>query len=529
VRDLLEDHHQCMVVELLHAGDPTIAGSTPGTSDNLAQRNLLIVQTANPGSEITRTVQHAFNIDLTRSLKRPRRDPVPIIDPIHIDHDSDPDPHPHHEAHGDEGHDHADHDHDDHDDGHHDDHDHEHDRGDHVLGNCCEECTVLPARPAKFGHHGGHDLHRGLAHLEESWAAQSPGLLKKFAQRLRDKVETERCWTFDADQWKPTTGLDELVFFWNNLPAASEVELFLPAANVEEIFNFRSLRHAPRTVKIVDSQTLRLFPTGTTFLPLARFWGDNLAGLLKVKLPPGIKKGQRFIVDVLQMRADEARTLGGFQLNIQVEKALGIWEAEQRTLELFHKRLSLKPTTDRWLPIVARQVAFTRERARGLVDLANDEHPEQDPIVWKDPTETQNGRKVRIVLEKIRIDDDREPFFKGKGEFRFHAKAWTPDNGRILKETMLPEEGHFHLSDRPGSNEVKLNVVLFDDWVESKLAIQIGGVELDTFDPDDRLTSFKHVFRGDPADWFGHYAPTGEAVDPQDVGGWKLWFRVEPA
>ena len=81
IRDLLEDHHQCMVVELVHAGDPTVAGATPGTSDNLAQRNLLIVQTANPGSEVTRTVQHAFNIDLTRSLKRHKHDPEPIVDP----------------------------------------------------------------------------------------------------------------------------------------------------------------------------------------------------------------------------------------------------------------------------------------------------------------------------------------------------------------------------------------------------------------------------------------------------------------
>ena len=229
------------------------------------------------------------------------------------------------------------------------------------------------------------------------------------------------------------------------------------------------------------------------------------------------------------MRADEARTLGGFQLNIQVEKADELWEAEQRTLELFHKRMSAKPRTDRWWPIVERQVQFTRARAKELVELANEENPGRPPIVWKDPTEAQKGRKVRVVLEKIRIDDDREPFFKGKGEFRLHTKAWTPDNGGLLKETTLPEEGHFHLGDRPGSNEVKLDAVLFEDWVESKLAIQVGGVELDTFDPDDRLASFKQVFRGDPANWFGHYAPTGEAVDPQDVEGWKLWFRVEPA
>ena len=505
VRDLLEDHHQCMVVELLHAGDPTVAGSTPGTSDNLAQRNLLIVQTANPGSEITRTVQHAFNIDLTRSLKRLKRDPEIIVDPIHLDHSAVDPTHAHQSA-----------------------RDNDHSHGGHSLHNCCEEIRVAPARPPQGVRHDHGDLHRELAHLEESWLAQSPGLLAKFKQRLRHNIESEQRWTFDLEHWKPTTGLDELAFFWNNLPVESEVELFLPAANVEEIFNFRSLRHAPRTVKIVDSQTLRLLPKGTTFLPLARFWGDNLAGLLKVKLPAGIKKGQRFKIDVLQMRADEARTLGGFQLNIQVEKAIEIWEAEGRTLELFHKRLSIKPDADRWRPIVARQVEFTRARAAGLVELANEENPGQDPIVWIDPTEAQNGKKLRVVLEKIQIDDDCEPFFKGQGEFRFYAKVWTPDNGGILTERALPENGYFKLSDLSGSNEMVLNAVVFDNWVESKLAIQVGGVELDTFDPDDRLIPFKRVFSGDPIEWHGHYAPTGEAVDPQDPGGWKLWFRIEP-
>jgi len=506
IRDLLEDHHQCMVVELFHAGDPTVAGSTPGTSDNLAQRNLLIVQTANPGSEMTRTVQHAFNIDLTRSLHRPKRDPVVVVDPIHLDHSHV------HPAHRDEpptenG------------DTHHD----------LVLNNCCQEIRVAPARPAEGGKHDHHGLRAELAHLEEGWLAQSPGLLKKFVGRVKDRFETDERWTFDTEQWKPTTGLDELVFFWNKLPKDSEVELFLPGANVEEIFNFRNLRQAPGTVKIVDAQTLRLFPTGTTFLPIARFWGDNLAGLLRVKLPAGIRKGQRFEVDVVQMRADEARTLGGFQLNIQVEKAIDIWEAEQRTLELFHKRLSLKSKTDRWRPVVERQVEFTRARAKALVELANDENPGQDPIPWKDPTEVQNGRRLRVVLEKIQISDDREPFFKGKGEFRFFAKVWTPDNGGILSEHVLPEKHYFKLGDLPGKNEVELNRVLFDNWAASELAIRIGGVELDTFDPDDRLPSFTRVFSGDPVTWYGSYAPTTGAVDPQDLGGWKLWYRIEPA
>jgi hypothetical protein len=529
IRDLLEDHHQCMVVELVHAGDPTVAGSTPGTSDNLAQRNLLIVQTANPGSEITRTVQHAFNIDLTRSVRRPHRDPVTIIDAIHTHRHADTGmtmERPHDEGHApapthghDDGH------------GHDDDHGHDDGHGDDIcLVNCCDEIRVMAARPAQGQgqHTGHHDLATQSAHLEQGWLAQSPKLLAKFIARLRDRFETTERWTFDPDRWKPTTGLDELAVFWNDLPTDSEVELFLPAANVEEVFNFRSLRHAPGTVKVVDSHTLRLLPLGTTFLPIAPFWGDNLAGLLSVKLPAGIKKGQRFRVDVVQMRADEARSLGGFQLNIQVEKAADIWQAELRTLELFHRRLSIKHPTDRWLPIVARQIEFTRSRARGLIELANDEQPGEDPIEWVDPTEHQSGRHVRVVVETIRITDDREPFFKGMGEFRFAATVWTPDNGDILTPTVLPAQGVFRLSDRPGSNEVAVNAVVFDDWVESKLAVEVAGIELDTFDPDDQLAPFKRVFTGDPAQWFGTYAPTGDAVDVQDLGGWQLWLRIEP-
>jgi hypothetical protein len=107
--------------------------------------------------------------------------------------------------------------------------------------------------------------------------------------------------------------------------------------------------------------------------------------------------------------------------------------------------------------------------------------------------------------------------------------VWTPDNGGILKETVLPRTGHLTLGDPPGSNEVPLEAVLFEDWVETRLAIQIGGVELDTFDHNDRLTSFKASFRGDPTQWFGDYAPTGGAVDHLDLDGWKLWFRIDPA
>lgn len=177
---------------------------------------------------------------------------------------------------------------------------------------------------------------------------------------------------------------------------------------------------------------------------------------------------------------------------------------------------------------MARQVDFTRRRAEALVELANEENPGRDPVEWVDPTENQRGRHVRMVLEGVRVTDDREPFFKHDGEFRFYARAWTPDNGEQFVEEVFPRHGVFRLGDLPGGNRAELDAVLFDGWVEGELALEVGGVELDTFDPDDRLSTFKRVFTGDPSGWMGRYGPTGGRIDPQDPGGWQLWFRIEP-
>ena len=510
IRDLLVDHHQCMIVELVETGDPTVPGATPGTSDNLAQRNLLVVRTANPGDEITRTVQHAFNIDLTRNRAHWKHD----HNDGHHDHDQPIDTgHPH-----------------DVQPAHHADHPHETDGSltEFLEGNCCEEIEVRPAQPASVG--GGHGANgHSRNHLESGWFAQFPEQLKKIRERNHLEAEKQRRWTFDAVEWKPSTGLDELAIFWNNLPKDSKVTLFLPGANVEEIFNFRNLRHAPGTVQIVDSNTLRLFPEGTTYLPIPAFWGENMAGMFRVKLPPGIKKGQRFRVDVLQMRADEARTLGGFQLNIQVEKAHDLWEAENRTLELFHKRLSLTPNHDRWQPIVARQVEFTRARAKAMADLNNAENPTEPPVQWTDPTVNQRGQKVRVILEKIQVTDDREPWFKGKGEFRFYAKVSTADNGGQEQSKKFPLKKYYKLSDKAGQNEIVLNEPLFEGYVEHNLFVQIGGVELDTFDPDDKLCVYKRKFEGKPRDWIASYDPESSQPSVEDVGGWKVWYRIEYA
>jgi hypothetical protein len=62
IQQLIRGRHQCLVVEINVPGEPIAAGSTPQSSDKLAQRNLVIVDSDNPGSLATHTVQHSFEI-----------------------------------------------------------------------------------------------------------------------------------------------------------------------------------------------------------------------------------------------------------------------------------------------------------------------------------------------------------------------------------------------------------------------------------------------------------------------------------
>jgi hypothetical protein len=169
IRDLLISHHQCMVVEVWYPPDPTVNGATPGTSDNLSQRNLLILRMANPGSEITRAIQHSFDVNLTRLQRRRQPNHQHILDYA---------------------------------------------RGNQGKNDEPERWLPRPARPAIFSEHG-HGHGRGIEHLRSSWLAQAPDILEDLINRSKAETHEAARWQIDLEQWKPTDGLDELVFFWN--------------------------------------------------------------------------------------------------------------------------------------------------------------------------------------------------------------------------------------------------------------------------------------------------------------------------
>jgi hypothetical protein len=137
------------------------------------------------------------------------------------------------------------------------------------------------------------------------------------------------------------------------------------------------------------------------------------------------------------------------------------------------------------------------------------------------------GKRVKVILDKIRIQNDHEPWFKGKGEMIFTAMV-VPDGDESRKQVMrLPAQGEYKVSDKPGENELQLGITIFDGLVKNRaLSIIISGKESDLFDPDDELKRYHRLFAGDPDSWYGQYSPSDEYLDKEDVGDWALWYRI---
>jgi hypothetical protein len=62
IQKLMRGLHQCLVAEIHYDLDQVVAGATPGSSDNLAQRNILFDDSDNPGGFASHLVHHTFEL-----------------------------------------------------------------------------------------------------------------------------------------------------------------------------------------------------------------------------------------------------------------------------------------------------------------------------------------------------------------------------------------------------------------------------------------------------------------------------------
>lgn len=203
------------------------------------------------------------------------------------------------------------------------------------------------------------------------------------------------------------------------------------------------------------------------------------------------------------------RTVNNLQGAVVTADRNGTFALENINPDIYY----IKAETEDW-HAPERMAVLTRGKAAKL-DL---------PMTEEAPTP---GSRIRVIVDKIRVMDDHDPCIKGKGELLFTAVV-VPDNDRSRKQVVrLPERGVYHVSDKPGRNEILPEAVIFDGVVKNhSLSIMISGKEIDLFDPDDELTRYHRVFSGEPSKWYGEYAPTADYLNRRDVADWAVWYRI---
>lgn len=268
IQQLVTGLHYCLVTELFFwppgtTGDPIPHGATPASSDRLAQRNLSIDQSGNPGWPSTHTVQHTL--------------------------------------------------------------------------------LVKPSSPASTR----------PTHSE--------------AETVREGR------TRDALVRKPEALIvpDELMIEWGNFPRDTEATLYFPEIDADEILRLSVLRQRPVPLEKVDQHTIRVAVADVAFIPLPARPSGNLAGLMTLTLPAGVRVGQLFKMSVGQCSGVSTfgrarRMLGAFQFNVPVRTDPEVLSKSVRNLAILRHVHETIPHTSRWHAIFTRWLDGLARKVSGL-------------------------------------------------------------------------------------------------------------------------------------------------------------------
>jgi hypothetical protein len=182
---------------------------------------------------------------------------------------------------------------------------------------------------------------------------------------------------------------DELMIEWEDVPAGSVANFYLPATTADEILRIAAQTYTSHRLSVVDANTISCPAEGVTYLPIPPGeTGENLAGLLTLDLPLGIHKGERYHVHVKQVTTvprfsretnaeinaevdDKAafgigwrRVLGTFTMTVDVSTKNALLATEERRLSLLRWIELAIPVESRWYPVFRRYVDQIAHRVR---------------------------------------------------------------------------------------------------------------------------------------------------------------------
>jgi photosystem II stability/assembly factor-like uncharacterized protein len=137
---------------------------------------------------------------------------------------------------------------------------------------------------------------------------------------------------------------------------------------------------------------------------------------------------------------------------------------------------------------------------------------------------------LRVILEKVGVAFDHDPWLKGRGEFSFATSVMFNDDDCRRHTVRVPRHGEVKIGDKPPPAEHTFDVCIFDGYVAEgeSMTLEIAPTEHDWLDPDDELMRYRRDFTSPPEDWVGSYTPDDEpGGDVERLSDWMVWYRIE--
>jgi hypothetical protein len=159
---------------------------------------------------------------------------------------------------------------------------------------------------------------------------------------------------------------DELMILWGGIPETSTATLYMPALAADDILAAAALRYESPRLERADAHTLRCRIGDVTWVPLPAHTPLQVAGLLTIVLPPTVKTGEQYRIQVRQYSRRLGRITGTFEVLVAVRDAVDILTGEARLLAVLKSiALGIRPASG-WFLVFQRYVTTVADRVRGL-------------------------------------------------------------------------------------------------------------------------------------------------------------------
>jgi len=304
IQQLIRNTHCCLVAEIHYTLDPIPNGATPGSHDNLSQRNLVVVESDNPGTAATHTVQSTFEI-------KPSSIPLAVLQ---------------------------------------------------AFGNVPQAHGIADEPPPAREQIEGDERPPAREQIE---ADERPPAREQIEGDERPPAR-EQIITGELLAARGRIEADELMIRWNNLPRDSRVTLYMPDVDAGDIVAAAAARLGPHILTARDADTIICRVGDISYVPVPGPRALNIPGMISIELPPTVTKGQEFTVTVHQVSGLPRKIIGSFQITIPVHTAAEILPRETRKLSVLRHIGRSIPADNRWYKIWQRLLDQIGDRVQGL-------------------------------------------------------------------------------------------------------------------------------------------------------------------